>query len=81
MTLTQTKTVRELAIELPNATRVFEKLRIDYCCGGGKSLSDACEAAGIEVADVLRLLEESEQKNEAQGEVNFQSAPLTSLMS
>jgi hypothetical protein len=38
MPTTASKTVRELALELPNATRVFEKLGIDYCCGGHKSL-------------------------------------------
>ena len=41
-----TKTVREYALEIPAATRIFEKLGIDYCCGGGKSLADACAAGG-----------------------------------
>jgi len=30
-------TVRELVLENPAATRVFEKLGIDYCCGGNQS--------------------------------------------
>jgi len=34
MSATTDKTVRELALENPIATRVFEKLGIDYCCGG-----------------------------------------------
>ena len=51
------KTVREYAVEMPGATRVFEKLKIDYCCGGGRSLSNACAAAGVEVGEVERLLE------------------------
>jgi regulator of cell morphogenesis and NO signaling len=58
MNLSATTTVRELAIEIPNATRTFEKLGIDYCCGGGKSLSDACLQAHIPVDDVLRALEQ-----------------------
>jgi regulator of cell morphogenesis and NO signaling len=80
MNLTQTKTVRELAIELPGATRVFEKLKIDYCCGGGKPLSEACEAAGIPITDVMRLLEESAQRNETQADADFSAAPLANLM-
>jgi regulator of cell morphogenesis and NO signaling len=56
MLLTTEKTVREYALETPGATRVFEKLRIDYCCGGGRTLADACAAAGVEVAEVERLL-------------------------
>ena len=51
-----TKTVREYALEIPGATRIFEKLGIDYCCGGGKSLADACTAAGVSVDKVLDSL-------------------------
>ena len=51
-----TKTVREYALERPAATRIFEKLGIDYCCGGGKSLADACTAAGVSVDEVLDSL-------------------------
>lgn len=51
-----TKTVREFAVEVPQATRVFEKLGIDYCCGGGKSLAEACAHASVPVEDVLRNL-------------------------
>jgi regulator of cell morphogenesis and NO signaling len=51
-----TKTVREYALEIPAATRIFEKLRIDYCCGGGTSLVDACTAVGVSVDEVLDSL-------------------------
>ena len=58
MNLNATRTVRELATEIPNATRTFEKLGIDYCCGGSKSLSDACLHAHVSVDDVVRALEQ-----------------------
>jgi len=57
MPITATKTVRELAAEVPNATRVFEKLGIDYCCGGHRPLDEACANANVAVDDVLRALE------------------------
>jgi regulator of cell morphogenesis and NO signaling len=57
MTTAATKTVRELALEIPGATRLFEKLGIDYCCGGNRSLEEACDAADLSVDDVLRSLE------------------------
>jgi regulator of cell morphogenesis and NO signaling len=57
MSVDTAKTVRELAIEYPQATRVFEKLGIDYCCGGGKSLEEACAAQKLAVAEVLATLE------------------------
>jgi regulator of cell morphogenesis and NO signaling len=59
MTATTEKTVRELALENPGATRVFEKLQIDYCCGGGRTLGDACRVAGIPVESVLEALARS----------------------
>lgn len=59
-----TKTVREYALEIPAATRIFEKLGIDYCCGGGKSLAEACAKAGVEVDEVLGSLETNARSDE-----------------
>lgn len=53
-----TKTVREIALEMPAATRVFEEFKIDYCCGGGRMLTEACRHAGVSPAIVLQQLEE-----------------------
>ena len=51
------KTVREIAVEFPQATRVFEKIGIDYCCGGQKTLEQACAAANVRVSEVMQSLE------------------------
>jgi regulator of cell morphogenesis and NO signaling len=59
------RTVREYALEIPAATRIFEKLGIDYCCGGGTSLSDACVKAGVTVAEVLDSLKATEHSGAA----------------
>jgi regulator of cell morphogenesis and NO signaling len=64
MTINTAKTVRELAIEVPGATRLFEKLGIDYCCGGHSALETACDSAGIQVNEVVRILEEANQSSE-----------------
>ena len=58
MKLDATRTVREFATEIPNATRIFEELGIDYCCGGAKSLRDACARARLPVEEVLLALEQ-----------------------
>lgn len=52
-----TKTIREIALEVPATTRVFEEFKIDYCCGGRKSLSEACAAAGLDPSLVARKLD------------------------
>ncbi len=59
MTIAATKTVGEIAVEMPSATREFEKLGIDYCCGGTRTLGEACAEASISVEDVLARLEKS----------------------
>ena len=65
MSVTAEKTVRELVLENPAATRVFEKLGIDYCCGGNKSLEEACRTANLPMDDVLDSLEMAEQSARA----------------
>ena len=37
--------------------RLFEKNRIDFCCGGGISLEEACRNSNVEVSDLLSQLE------------------------
>jgi regulator of cell morphogenesis and NO signaling len=59
MSIDTQRTVREIALERPQAAAVFEKLGIDYCCGGGKPLASACEGAGVGVAQVTDLLEQA----------------------
>ena len=59
MNISTDKTVREYALEMPQAMRVFEKLKIDYCCGGGRPIGDACAAAGVGVEELASLLEQA----------------------
>lgn len=60
-----TKTVREIALEMPVTTRVFEEFKIDYCCGGRKMFMDACRNVGANPEIVLKkiddVLENAEQ--------------------
>ena len=75
----ETRTVRELAIEIPGATRVFEKMGIDYCCGGKRSLADACTWAGVTCEDVQKSLATSAASNAGWEEPNFHTATLEEL--
>jgi len=81
MSITAEKTVRELALENPTATRVFEKLGIDYCCGGNQSLEAACHAANLPMDTVLDSLEMAEQSaRAAQKERNWTNESLADLI-
>ena len=81
MMLNTKTSVRELALGVPGATRIFEKLGIDYCCGGSVSLENACASAGIEPADVVRALGEADRpQSQAEDFNDWQSAPLSALI-
>ena len=79
MTATATKTVRDLVLENPNATRVFEKLGIDYCCGGMKSLEEACGEKKLSLNAVLKSLEEAAH-SPAEPKREWKPAPLADLI-
>lgn len=55
--LSSDRSVGDLLREKPARARVFEEFRIDYCCGGKKSLSEACAARGLDPDAVLKRLE------------------------
>jgi len=70
-------TVRELAAVNPSAARIFERFGIDYCCGGEKSLAEACTAAGVNVDEVQTALEKPVPEAK---ERDWQKAPLAELV-
>jgi len=74
------KTVREIAIEMPQSTRIFENLKIDYCCGGNSPLLEACRNAGIEIEQLERMLAEAHPALAAAGKPDFQTMTLTELV-
>jgi regulator of cell morphogenesis and NO signaling len=54
MPLSEVVTIR------PDSARIFESLGLDYCCGGSRTLAEACAAAGLGIDDVVgQLTEES----------------------
>jgi regulator of cell morphogenesis and NO signaling len=80
MTVDWNKTVRDLAVDNPAATRVFEKFGIDYCCGGGKSLREACAAANVAPDKLLDLLQTAGQGKGTNGNIDWKSEPLSDLI-
>src|SRR5690349_10201685 len=79
--ITSETTVRDVALEMPESTRLFEKLKIDYCCGGNQPLNQACASAGIDVDRVMELLGTIPQsKPHDTASLNFQNASLPDLI-
>jgi regulator of cell morphogenesis and NO signaling len=75
-----TKTVRQIALEAPETTRVFEEFKIDYCCGGQKMFLDACRNAGAEPENVLQKIDRLLQTDKATEPDWLKTATLAGLI-
>ncbi|MBZ5525091.1 MAG: iron-sulfur cluster repair di-iron protein [Acidobacteriia bacterium] len=80
MTITLEKTVREIATETPASIRVFEKFGIDYCCGGRKSLEQACAELQLSSEQVIEKLDEATRQPAEPEPGQWQQASLASLV-
>ena len=57
MTVTATRSLGELVAEAPARAVVLDRLGLDYCCHGQRSLADACADAGLAVDVVTAELD------------------------
>src|SRR4051812_6084190 len=72
------KTVAQWVVERPSRARVFERLGIDYCCGGKHPLQEVCRERKLDLAAVVDELAK-EQAAPAPSARNWLSASLTDL--
>jgi len=70
--------VNEIALSNPSARRVLEDAGVDYCCGGGKSLQDACLHAGVTADEILKRLRQNRELA-GPGDTEWATAPLADL--
>lgn len=70
-------TLANLAANLPAASRVFHRHRLDFCCGGQRSLESACLSKGIDPALVMGELEAEVAEPEDRA---WAEAPLNELV-
>ncbi len=80
MSINTQTTVGELVAERPGRARLFEKLGIEYCCGGKKPLESACVEAGLDAKTVILMLEASETSGSTAEERDWASAPISELV-
>jgi len=80
-TLKLSDSVGSWVTEHPATSRVFEQHRIDYCCGGGRPLEEACRTKKVDAQAVLEELQEviSRSSTEDAAEDNFTSQSLTKM--
>ena len=68
----------QLACDLPGATRIFHRYKLDFCCGGQQSLREAMEAGDVEPADLLADL--AEIRHDEVQEQDWRHAPMSELI-
>lgn len=76
MTIQSTVTLADLATTHPSASRVFHRLGLDYCCGGRRTVQEACDARGLAADAVLREILGAE----APAETPWSERPLPELI-
>lgn len=76
--ITSDHTVGQLVAERPSRARVFESLGIDYCCGGKRTLDQACDSKGLDAVTVLRTMLAAETESPPP-DADWTAASLTAL--
>ncbi len=75
----QGKTVREIALEMPVTTRVFEEFKIDYCCHGDTLFDEACTNVGANPEVVIKKIDDLVDTSNGDAE-SFAEVPLGELI-
>ena len=78
MNITLESKVGEVASQYPLSTRVFSRHNIDFCCGGGKPIADACNLAGVAPQDVLAEIHR--ELSESKESIRWDTQPLSGLI-
>ncbi|PEN11331.1 iron-sulfur cluster repair di-iron protein [Longibacter salinarum] len=71
--------VGDLVAERPDRARVFDALKIDYCCGGGRSLREAAEAKDLDPDAVVAMVSTPSGPDETPAET-WTDRPLDQLI-
>lgn len=63
MLIQKENTIGEVVVGNFHTAKIFERYGIDFCCGGKKSIEDACRDKGLDSVMVLEDLEKMNQSN------------------
>ncbi|MFO7692228.1 MAG: iron-sulfur cluster repair di-iron protein [Vicinamibacterales bacterium] len=74
-------TIGDIVTRHPGTLPVFERLGIDYCCGGGRPLHEALSAAGLDWPEVSAEIGAAlAEAADAPAQPSWTDAPLTDLI-
>lgn len=76
--MTQEQTVADIVTQDIRTATVFKKFGIDFCCGGGKPVQEACDEKGADFENLMAEL--NLVLNTIQSDIDFQAMPLDELI-
>ena len=63
-TIDPSQAIGQIAVQLPGATAVFRRLKLDFCCGGHVSLDQAASDKGLDLQAVVHELSALQRPSE-----------------
>lgn len=78
MNLSENTKVKEVAMSNSNARKILEQAGVDYCCGGDRSLRDACTESDASLDEIMACLRRADVPL-LQKDVEWTVAPLNEL--
>jgi len=76
-TIDPNQTLGQVSTAHPESTLVFLRHHLDFCCGGGRQLKDACREAGL---DPTAVIHEIEAEARAKPSEHWDDRPLGELI-
>ena len=64
LTIQSQQSIGSIAVQIPGATAIFRKLKLDFCCGGQQPLAKACADKGLDTEQVLQAIQSLQHKTE-----------------
>jgi regulator of cell morphogenesis and NO signaling len=71
------QTLGSIAATYPASTTVFLRRRLDFCCGGGRKLGDACQRLGLDPHKVVAEIQAEATRRPAE---SWNDRPLPALI-
>lgn len=78
MNVSENTKVKQVAMSNSNARKILEQAGVDYCCGGDKSLRDACTQSDASLDEIMERLQAAEEPPSGR-DAQWTLAPLLEL--
>jgi len=80
MQIKKENTIGEVVAQNFHTAEIFEKFGLDFCCGGKKTISEACEKKGLNTDEVVKELTKTPDWNGYRNSNDFDSWELDFLI-